>query len=397
MRSKGLDDVTIRVFKTHLEEHLGNISAELRSDRYVFGKLRAHAIDKSGSTKKRPLQIPVVRDRVVMKAIALFIAPAFDKFNLSCSFAYIKRRGIKPAITRIRELIEQGNKYYLESDIIDFFGSVDREMLWEQFSKHVRHKSLLPLIKQCFSLELGNLQDLETEDQQLFQGADSGIPQGGVLSPMLANFYLYKFDRPITKTGFNLVRYADDFVILCESKEKAELGYKLCEQALQPLKLAIHPLGPQHSKTKIGWFPKDGLTFLGLRFEGKEVFPAKKSEDRFVAKVAEILDPASGLSLFQTLQKLSNLINGWGKCYNAMRVNQMYLELDVFIKKSVTAYLKNVGIQLTGKNKRKQMKLLGIPPLSAMVVHAAHASKLSEISARSGAERSTRMGTRAIP
>jgi RNA-directed DNA polymerase len=130
-RSKGLDDVTIETFRTHLDDLLRVISVELRSGRYVFGKLRAHAIDKPGSTnKKRPLQIPVVRDRVVMKAIALFIAPTFDQFNLSCSFAYVKGRGLQPAIKRVQELIEAGNKYYLESDIIDFFGSVDREVLW---------------------------------------------------------------------------------------------------------------------------------------------------------------------------------------------------------------------------------------------------------------------------
>src|SRR5450755_2256585 len=102
-RSKGLDDITIASFKNHLEDQLGTISAELRSDRYVFGKLRAHAIDKPGSAKKRPLQIPAVRDRVVMKAIALFIAPAFDQLNLNCSFAYIRGRGLQPAIKRVQE------------------------------------------------------------------------------------------------------------------------------------------------------------------------------------------------------------------------------------------------------------------------------------------------------
>src|SRR5271166_4327181 len=101
---------------------------------------------------------------------------------------------------------------------------------------------------------------------------------------MLANFYLYEFDRKVTNTGFNLVRYADDFVIMCGSREEAERGYGLCERVLKPLKLAIHPLEPQPSKAKIGWFPKDGLLFLGLRFEGKHVFPAKRSKDRFVVK-----------------------------------------------------------------------------------------------------------------
>ena len=88
-----------------------------------------------------------------------------------------------------------------------------------------------------------------------------------------------------------------------------------------------------------------------------------------MVKIGEILNPTSGLSLFKTLQKLTNLINGWGKCYNGMRVNQMYLELDIFIKKALTSYLNSVGIQLKDKNKRKHMRLLGIPSLSAMVVH----------------------------
>src|SRR5258708_3279981 len=99
--SKGLDNVTIKAFKNRLDENLSEISAELRGNRYVFNKLRAHAITKAGSKKLRPLQIASVRDRVVMKALALFIEPAFDKFNLDCSFAFIKGGGVTPAIRRI--------------------------------------------------------------------------------------------------------------------------------------------------------------------------------------------------------------------------------------------------------------------------------------------------------
>jgi RNA-directed DNA polymerase len=97
---------------------------------YVFNKLRAHAIKKPGSLKHRPLQIAAVRDRVVMKAIALFIEPSFRQFNLGCSFAFIKGRGVSPAIKRIQDLVAQGNKFYFEADIINFFGAVDRQVLW---------------------------------------------------------------------------------------------------------------------------------------------------------------------------------------------------------------------------------------------------------------------------
>src|SRR5271157_2687206 len=181
--SKGLDNVTIKAFKSRLDENLAQITFDLRSNQYVFNKLRAHAINKPGSKKPRPLQIASVRDRVVMKALALFIEPAFRRFNLDCSFAFIKGRGVKPAIQRIHDLVANGNKFYFEADIINFFGAVDRQVLWTMFSREVRHRSLLPLLLRCFNLELEDLQSHRTEFQELFFGADSGIPQGGVLTP----------------------------------------------------------------------------------------------------------------------------------------------------------------------------------------------------------------------
>jgi RNA-directed DNA polymerase len=153
MMSKGLDNVTIKAFKSRLEENLSEISSDLRTNTYKFSKLRAHAINKPGSTKAWPLQIASVRDRVVMKALAIFIEPVFRQFDLSCSFAFIKGRGVKPAISHIHDLVARGNKYYFEADIINFFGSVDRHVLWRMFSSRIRHKSLLPLLWQCFNLE----------------------------------------------------------------------------------------------------------------------------------------------------------------------------------------------------------------------------------------------------
>jgi RNA-directed DNA polymerase len=369
MRSRGSDNVTIRAFKGRLDENLSEISIELRTGRYVFNKLRAHAITKPGSTKQRPLQIAAVRDRVVMKAIALFIEPVFRRFNLECSFAFIKGRGASPAIKRIHDLVEQGNKFYFEADIINFFGTVDREVLWNMFSREVRHKSLLPLLRQCFNLELEDLQSYRAEFQELFFGADSGIPQGGVLSPMLANFYLHEFDRRMLRQGFNLVRYADDFVVMCDSPERAGQAHQLSKDTLKTLNLEIHALDASDSKSRIGNFSKDGLLFLGVRFEGREVFPAKKAVQRFKGKVEDILKPETGDSLFKTLQKLTNLINGWGKCYRHMKIVEIYLRLDEFIKSSVEAYLKNVDVLLVGKNKRRHMKFLGIPSLTAMAEH----------------------------
>lgn len=374
LRSKGLDNVTIRAFKGRLDENLSEISGELKTNTYKFNKLRAHAIKKPGSTKLRPLQIAAVRDRVVMKAIALFIEPAFQRFNLDCSFAFIRGRGVTPAIKRIHDLVAAGNRFYFEADILDFFGSVDRQVLWMMFSREVRHKSLLPLLRQCFNLELENLQSHQTEFQELFFGAGSGIPQGGVLSPMLANFYLYEFDRRMLQSGFNLVRYADDFVVMCGTEQQARQAHKQSTAILGTLNLKIHALDAPTSKSRIGDFSKHGLMFLGICFEGQAIFPASKVVTRFKSKVEELLKPVSGDSLFKTLQKLTNLINGWGKCYRSMRVFETYMRLDDFIKKAVEDYLSSVGVRLSGRNKRKHMRLLGIPSLAEMVEHTRKSS-----------------------
>ena len=368
LRSKGLDDVTIQNFKAGLERNLQQISVEIRARTYEFQKLRPHAMEKLGSKEKRPLRIAAVRDRVVMKALEQFIGPAFQVFNLPCSFAYVKNGGVEAAVKRIKDLVAQGSKVYLKSDIIKFFDSVDKEVLWRKFARHIRYRSLLPLLRGCFNLEIGDIELLKTEDQELFLGCESGIPQGGCLSPLLANFYLFEFDCELTNKNFNLVRYADDFVVMCESHERALQAHELCERSLTALGLKIHPLGS--GKTRIDDFSKAGLDFLGLRFEGKDVFPAEKSKQRFIYKVEETLKPHSGISLPRTLQKLSNLIHGWGKHYRGMRVGEIYPALDKFIQHAVRSYLRKSNVVLMNKKQwAAQRKFLGIPSMTAMIEH----------------------------
>ena len=165
---------------------------------------------------------------------------------------------------------------------------------------------------------------------------------------------------------------SDDFVVMCETKERAEQAHGLCKQMLKDLHLEIHELGS--SKTRVGAVVADGLAFLGLRFVGGDVFPASKIQEAFRIKVREILKPNSGDSLsFKTLQKLSNLIHGWGNYYSEMHVTQIYLDLDKYIKKSVRIYLRHLGIELVDKN-RNYKKILGIPSLSAMVERSRNVS-----------------------
>jgi RNA-directed DNA polymerase len=232
--SKGSDNITIKAFSANLDSNLRATGSDLRSKNYQFSKLRPATVAKPGSDKRRPIQIPAVRDRIVMKALALYIQPSFTKFDLPCSFAFIagKDRGVKAAILQIKELASQGYVHYFEADIKNFFGAVDRSRLWTMFAKQVRQRSLRPLLEKCFNLELDDLDSYRTEYQDIFIGATEGIPQGGVLSPMLANFYLYEFDKAVTAKGFRLIRYADDFVVMCKTREEAEQAHILCRTML---------------------------------------------------------------------------------------------------------------------------------------------------------------------
>jgi RNA-directed DNA polymerase len=370
--SSGSDKITIKAFSANLDRNLRDISKDLRDKTYQFSKLRPATVAKPGSSKPRPIQIPAVKDRVVMKALALRIQPTFAKFDLPCSFAFIKGdgRGVKAAIAHIQKLVNEGYVYYFEADIKNFFGAVDRRTLWKMLSKKVRQKSLLPLLEKCFNLELDDLQSFQTEYQDIFLGATIGIPQGGVLSPMLANFYLYEFDKAVIGKGFKLVRYADDFVVMCKSPQEAQDAHLLCRNLLNKLGLEIHTLDEPNSKSKFGYFSKDGLSFLGIRFEGKIIFPDGKVVRRFKTKLELVLKPSSGNNLSKTLQGLANLITGWGRGYQDMRVMKMYEELDVFIKKQVVEYLHRSGILLAQRDRGKQMRFLGVPSLCAMVTHS---------------------------
>ena len=220
LHSQGLDGITIRAFQQSIDKQIEKIAFELKNKSYRFTPARGVLLPKPGAANKRPIKVPAVRDRVVLKAIALLIQDRFDKYNLPCSYGYVKGRGPRDAIQKVRELASQGNEIVLEADITKFFDTVDREILIGKFLAEIKYRSLEALIRDALTVELGNLESFTDEEQKMFPAADSGIPQGGVLSPMLANFYLHPFDLAMMNAGFNLVRYADDFVVMCKQKVK---------------------------------------------------------------------------------------------------------------------------------------------------------------------------------
>jgi len=360
--SHGIDQETIQAFKDHLDENVERISKRLKAGTYTFSSLRAKKIPKDGGGI-RILRIAAVRDRVVLTALKNLIGPRFTRFDRPCSHGYIRGRSRFTAVATIREQASRGQRWVLEADIKKFFDEVPRPALKEKFIKEIRIASITPLVEQAIDMEVGNLESFDTSEKA-FLVAESGIPQGGVLSPMLANFYLHEFDVAMENAKFNLVRYADDFVVLCSSKVEAERAYCLCLEVLEGrLGLKIHHLGDPGKKTNI--FPfSQGFTFLGLEFRGERCVPARKAVERFKLRITEILNPAGEESLLRALTALRNTIMGWGDAFRPYHSTETFQEMDEFIREALTLYFRGRGFLAAHKAlSRKDVRFVGIPSL----------------------------------
>jgi RNA-directed DNA polymerase len=361
--SHGLDNQTIQSFKDRLDENIRKISKKLRACEYDFIPLRAKAIQKDGGGV-RILRIPAVRDRGVLTALKMLVAKRFRKFDRPCSYGYIPKRSRLDAILAVRNFATNGCRWVLEADIKKFFDTVTRKALLEKFIAEINIPSLLPIIRQAIYAEVGNLNAFGPTDK-VFLMADSGILQGGVLSPLFANFYLSDFDQAMEKNGFNLVRYADDFVVMCQTKDRARAAYDLSMEVLEgKLGLQMHHVGDPGHKTRIFEY-NHGFTFLGVDFRGEKVYPSEKAVDRFRNRIAEILKSGAQQNLLNTLLDLKYTIIGWRNAFRPYHSTEIFQELDEFNRKKLEEYLRSHEL-LAGRYGlgRKMIRFIGVPSLA---------------------------------
>jgi RNA-directed DNA polymerase len=363
--SHGFDNETIQKFKDHLDQNIERISEGLKAGDYAFVPLRAKPIPKEGGGV-RILRIPAVRDRVVLTALKMLIEHRFRKFDRPCSFGYVKGRSRFDAIAAIRRMANADKRWLLEADIKKFFDKVPRPILKKKFVEEIRIPSITPIVERAIDIEVGNREQFGPSDKA-FLTTESGIPQGGVLSPMLANFYLSEFDMAMENARFNLVRYADDFVVMCSSEEEAKRAYSLCREVLEDkLGLEIHHLGDPGGKTRIIHFSR-GFKFLGVEFRGDRVVPAQQAVDRFKVRVAEILNPSNAESLLKALSTLRNTVLGWGDSFRPYHSTEVFQSTDEYIREALTAYLRGRGL-LAARDalSKKEVRFIGIPSLARL-------------------------------
>jgi len=294
----GVDRQTVEDFAEHEREELQRLHAQLREDSYVPAAVRRTWIPKPGSSEKRPLGIPTVRDRVVQTALVHVIEPILDATFHERSFGFRHGRGCHDALRCVEELLAAGYVYVVDADLKSYFDTIPKDRLLVIVKQKISDRRVLGLIKQF--LDQGIMEDLRTWTPE------SGVPQGAVLSPVLSNAYLNPLDHHMAAEGFQMVRYADDFVILCRTREEAEAALAVVRAWVETQELKLHP-----EKTHIVDCREESFSFLGYSFRGRLRFPRAKSHRKFVARIRQLTPRKSGESLDFTIQRLNRVTRGW--------------------------------------------------------------------------------------
>jgi len=299
----GVDHVTVEVFDDQRHANLAKLAAALRDGSYEPQAIRRAYIPKPGSNEQRPLGIPTVRDRVVQGAIRHVLEPIFEKEFASGSYGFRPELGCKDALRRVVELLKQGYVYVVDADLKSYFDSIPHDRLMTRLRECIADGRLLGLIESFLKAGIfDGLQEWEPE---------AGAPQGAVLSPLLSNIYLNPLDHHMAAQGYRMLRYADDFVVLCRSQAEAEQALALIRQWCEAEGLQLHPTKTQIVDVRTGSFE-----FLGYHFETTRRgilthWPRKKSLAKLKERIRAKTKRRNGHSLSDIIDSVNWTLRGW--------------------------------------------------------------------------------------
>ncbi len=318
---------------------------------------------KKKNGKKRPLKIADVRDRVVQRAITRVLEKYLEiKFSLNntASHAYLRKKGVRTAIARMLKLHNDGYHIVLEADIEKFFDTVDlNKLLNEMVFPNLPDTTIHQLIEGAFKMEIGNKNELLDDDFELYPESSVGIPQGGYLSPLFSNIYLSELDQSMLRGNFQLIRYADDFIIMCKTMGEAENAYNLAKKILEDdLNLKLHPRSDtdKQAKTRIVKVSQTTINFLGIQFNGMRIWPDPEKRIKLSNKLSSI--NKNSRHVRELLNSINNLLEGWVAAYGFCDLNENYMnEIDNEVGKVLWIGLKNFGWKLKPKFLSKEQRL----------------------------------------
>jgi len=337
----GVDEQTIEMFEQEVDANLAHLSEGLREGKYRPAAVKRVMIPKPGSREKRPLGIPTVRDRVVQAAIRHVLEPIFERTFATHSYGFRPEHGAKDALRRVDQLLNSRGRWVVDADLKSYFDTIPHDKLLERVEEQVADGRVLELVKAF--LEAGVME--ETEETL----PEAGTPQGGVISPLLSNIYLNPLDHLMARQGYEMVRYADDFVILCETKEEAEEALREVAQWTEANGLELHP-----GKTRIVDTVADGFEFLGYRFERGQRRPRKKSLGKMKDTVRKITRRNNGQSLAKIIERVNGTLRGWFEYFKHSH-RWTFKPLDQWIRMRLRSILRGrIGLRGRGQGRDHQ-------------------------------------------
>lgn len=336
--SAGVDHVTVADFESHLEANLRALGEALRSGNYRPQAIRRVEIPKPGKRNEtRPLGIPTVRDRVAQAAVRHVVEPIFERDFAAGSYGFRPNRSAKDALRRVTALLKDGHTWVVDADLRRYFDTIPPDRLMGLVEAKVADGRVLALLRGYLT-------------QEVLAGAERwtperGTPQGAVISPLLANIYLDPLDHAMEQAGYEMVRYADDFVILCRSREEAEAALRAVAAWVAGVDLTLHP-----EKTRIvDASQPGGFDFLGYHFERGRRWPSRRSLDRFQDALRERTKRTSGQSLDAIITVLRPMLRGWFEYFKHSRP-YTFQRLDTWLRMRLRSLLRRrLGLRGRGR------------------------------------------------
>lgn len=324
----GVDGQSCEDFLKVSSQRLPKLQEQLKQGSYQPKPVKRVWIPKLGSKELRPLGVPTVEDRVVQSALRNVIEPIFERTFAEHSYGFRPGRGAKPALRRVDQLLKTGHHWVVDADLKGYFDSIPQDKMMEAVETQIADGAVLKLIEQMLGQGV-------MESGKGWQPTETGTPQGAVISPLLANIYLNPLDQLMGQQGRQMVRYADDFVILCPSPQAAQEVLEQLRNWTQAAGLTLHP-----TKTRIvDASQKGGFDFLGYHFERGYRWPRQKSLDKLKDTIREKTQSGRPGSMNDIIREINQCTRGWFAYFKHSQ-NTVFKPLDGWIRQRLRRILR---------------------------------------------------------